>query len=622
MLLEIREKVQGVFASIVLVFICVLFGLWGIQNYLGGGKESPIVSVNDRDFFQNEVNHAYQQFAQNLGGMKFDEEMVRNQALQKLVRDEVLLQAVEHEKLLISDDSARDFIKTLEYFQKDGQFDKAQYQTLLSSQGMSSDEFVGRIKKALVMDQFQRAIVDSSFVSTAAVDAYFKIQNQRRDVEYVTVPKVAVKVTPTDDEITSYYQQHVDAFQTEEQASIQYVELSLEQLANGVATSDEQLKSFYDDQKSQFSTPERRKISHILFAFTKDTSADKQALERALQAKEALKKQSFAAVAAQLSDDKLTASKGGDLGLFSVGVMEKAFEDAASKLKLGEVSEPVKSAFGYHLITVTELTAGEAKPFEAVKADIKKAYQKAQAENQFNTLAEKLAQVSYENPDSLDAAASMVNADIKTSAVFTRSQGEGIAQEEKVRLAAFSEDVLKGANSEPVEAGVDKLVVLRIQSHQPATSRPLTEVKNHVVELLVQDKARQLTEAKAEQIRAEVAAGSSLTKAAEADHLTVKQAKALARNGAELPLPLNQAIFKAPKPQNGVASVITIEGADGSKHVAVVTKVSDGAMTEGDKAKQVLIQNNMAAAVGKAHFEAVLNALQSKADVVVRAPKS
>ena len=622
MLLEIREKVQGVFASIVLVFICVLFGLWGIQNYLGGGKESPIVSVNDRDFFQNEVNHAYQQFAQNLGGMKFDEEMVRNQALQKLVRDEVLLQAVEHEKLLISDDSARDFIKTLEYFQKDGQFDKAQYQTLLSSQGMTSDEFVGRIKKALVMDQFQRAIVDSSFVSTAAVDAYFKIQNQRRDVEYVTVPKVAVKVTPTDDEITSYYQQHVDAFQTEEQASIQYVELSLEQLANGVATSDEQLKSFYEDQKSQFSTPERRKISHILFAFTKDTSADKQALERALQAKEALKKQSFAAVAAQLSDDKLTASKGGDLGLFSVGVMEKAFEDAASKLKLGEVSEPVKSAFGYHLITVTELTAGEAKPFEAVKADIKKAYQKAQAENQFNTLAEKLAQVSYENPDSLDAAASMVNADIKTSAVFTRSQGEGIAQEEKVRLAAFSEDVLKGANSEPVEAGVDKLVVLRIQSHQPATSRPLTEVKNHVVELLVQDKARQLTEAKAEQIRAEVAAGSSLTKAAEADHLTVKQAKALARNGAELPLPLNQAIFKAPKPQNGVASVISIEGADGSKYVAVVTKVSDGAMTEGDKAKQVLIQNNMAAAVGKAHFEAVLNALQSKADVVVRAPKS
>ena len=439
MLLEIREKVQGLFASIILVFICVLFGLWGIQNYLGGGKESPVVSVGDKDFFQRDVTQAYQQFAQNLAGMKFDEETIKKQAIQKLVSDEVLLQHVQDEKLLVSDSVARDFIQGLEYFQKDGQFDKNQYQNLLASQNMTSDEFVARIKKALVMEQFQKTITDSAFVTPAQVSNFFKIQNQKRDLEYVTVPVTASSQSVTDDEINQYFQQHQDAFQTDEQVSIQYVELSLDKLAAQVKPTEEQLKAYYQEQKAQFSSKERRRISHILFAFTKDTSADQQALQKAQQAKQALQHKDFAALAAELSDDKLTAKKGGDLGLFNVGVMEKSFEEVAARLKLGEVSEPVKSAFGYHLIKVTELTAGDEKPYEAVKAELTKAYQKAQAENQFTALGEKLAQVSYEHADSLDSAAQVVDADVAKTSLFTRTQGQGIVADEKVRLAAFSE---------------------------------------------------------------------------------------------------------------------------------------------------------------------------------------
>ncbi|WP_305080090.1 SurA N-terminal domain-containing protein [Methylomonas koyamae] len=377
MLLEIREKVHGVFASIILIFICVLFGLWGIQNYLGGGKEAPVVTVEGKEFFQRDVNQAYQQYAQNLAGMKFDEETLKKQALEKLVRDEVLLQYVQAENLIVSDDTARDFIQSLEYFQKDGKFDKTQYQTLLGSQGMSSAEFVSRIKKALVMEQFQRAIVDSSFATPAEIAGFFKIQNQTRDIEYVTVPLVPVSQQPGEDEIAAYYQQHQDDYRTDEQVSVEYVELSVDKLASGIAADDDQLKAYYEDQKAQFTTQERRKISHILFAFGKDKDADAQALQRAVKAKQDLQAKDFAALAAEVSDDKLTAKNGGDLGLFNVGVMEKAFEDAASKLKLGEVSEPVRSAFGYHLIKVTELVPGEIKPYEAVKTEVAKLTKRA-----------------------------------------------------------------------------------------------------------------------------------------------------------------------------------------------------------------------------------------------------
>ncbi|WKJ91605.1 SurA N-terminal domain-containing protein [Methylomonas montana] len=621
MLLEIREKVQGVFASIILILICVLFGLWGIQNYLGGGKEAPVVSVGDKDFYQRDVNQAYQQYAQNLAGMKFDEETVKKQALEKLVRDEVLLQYVQDQNLLVSDDTAREFVQTLEYFQKDGKFDKTQYQTLLGSQGMSSAEFVNRIKKALVMEQFQRAVVDSSFVTPSEINSFFKIQNQTRDVEYVAVPLTPVSQQPGDEEISAYYQQHQDAYQTEEKVAIEYVELSLDKLAAEVKASEEQLKAYYEEQKVQFTTKERRKISHILFAFSKDKSADDQALQKALKAKQDLKTKDFAALAAEVSDDKLTAKNGGDLGLFNVGVMEKAFEDAASNLKLGEVSEPVKSAFGYHLIKVTELIPGDVKPYEAVKAEVTKAYQKAQAEANFNTLAEKLAAVSYENPDSLAAAGKLLGMEAIKTPEFTKAEGAGIAAEEKIRAAAFSEDVLKGSNSEPLEIGNEKLVVLRMVSHQPAASKELKDVKAQVIAAIQRDKAKQQAIATADKIKQELAAGKTLAQVAEAQHLAVKKVTALTRNASDLPAAVTQEIFKIAKPQAGRPSVAVVDEVGGGKLVLSINKVNEGVMSDSDKSKQAVIAKNIASAFGKAQLEAVLNALQTKADIAIHTQK-
>ena len=620
MLLEIREKVQGVFASIILVLICVLFGLWGIQNYLGGGKEAPLVTVGDKEFFQREVTQAYQQFAQNLAGMNFDEETLKKQALQKLIRDEVLLQYSQNQNLVVTDDTARDFIQSLEYFQKDGKFDKTQYQAMLGSQGMSSDEFVSRIKKALMMEQVQRAVVDSGFVTKAEVEAFFKIQNQKRDVEYVSIALAASAVAPSEDELLAYYQQHQNAYQSDEQVSVQYVELSLDALANDVSATDDQLKDYYEEQKTQFSNPERRKISHILIAFGKQVS-EEQALQKATAAKQALSNKDFAALATELSDDKLSAKNGGDLGLFNVGVMEKAFEEAASKLKLGEVSEPVKSAFGYHLIKVTELVPGEVKSYESVAPELTKAYKKAQAESRFNELAEKLSQVSYENPDSLDATASMLGAEIHETAMFTRQNGEGVASDEKLRLAAFSEDVLKGSNSEPIEIGTDKLVVLRMKSHVPAANKELKEVKNDVIAALQKDKAQQRALEVANQIKTELSAGKAINEVAQAAHLNVKKVNGLTRTTSDVDPAISQAIFRAAKPQPNRPSIVVIDDPAGGKIVASINAVKDGEMTEADKSKLVVIEKNMATAFGRAQFESVLNQLQSNADITIHEAK-
>ena len=620
MLTKIRENAQGAFAWGILIVICVPFALWGIQNYLDTGEEAPVASVGDKDFFQRDVNKAYEQYSQNLQGMTIDEQSLKSQALGKLIKDEVLLQHVHSKGLVTTDDTAREFIQSLPYFQAEGKFDDKRYKTMLSSQKMSSGEFVNRIKNALIMEQFQRSIIDSSFATKYDVESFFKIQNQQRDVAYVTVSVQKSAEQPTDGEVAAYYQLHQDSYQTPEQASVEYLELALEDIAKTIAVTDEKLKAFYDEQKDQYTTAERRKISHILFTVN-DKIDDKTALDKAVKAKGELVSKDFAVVAAEVSEDKLTAKKGGDLGLFNVGVMEKSFEEAASTLKLGEVSNPVKSAFGYHLIKVTELIPGETKPFEVVKAELTKAYQKAQAETAFYETGERLTEMSYENPDNLKAAADALSLTVKKSAMFTKDKGEGIAADEKIRSAAFTEEVLKGNNSTPIELGTDRLVVLRLLEHKAATVRALTEVKSDIVATLLADKASHQAIEKARQIKAKLQAGESIQSLAAENKLQLKVIAGLTRNKEDVPMPLSQAIFKAAKPVADKPSVFVVELPAGEQAVVSLSKVNVGVMTEDDKKQLELATKNIAKAFGQTEFNALVNSLQAEAKVSVKAPK-
>ncbi|MDO9269355.1 MAG: SurA N-terminal domain-containing protein [Methylobacter sp.] len=619
MLTKIREKAQGAFAWGILIIICVPFALWGIQNYLDTGEEAPVASVGDKDFFQRDVNKAYEQYSQNLQGLTIDEQTLKAQALEKLIKDEVLLQYVHDKGLVTTDDTAREFIQTLPYFQVDGKFDEKRYKTMLGLQKMSSAEFVNRIKNALIMEQFQRSIIDSSFATKYDVESFFKIQNQQRDVNYVTVAVQKLTEQPSEQEIEAYYQQHQDLYQTPEQVSVEYIELSLEDIAKTIAVTDDKLKAFYEEQKDQYTTAERRKISHILFAIN-DKVDEKTALEKALKAQKELANKDFAALAAEVSDDKLTAKTGGDLGLFNVGVMEKSFEDAASALKLGEVSSPVKSAFGYHLIKVTELVPGEVKPFDSVKNEVTKAYQKVQAENAFYEAGETLTEMSYENPDNLKTVADALGITIKKSALFTKDKGDGIATDEKIRNAAFTEEVLQGNNSTPIELGTDRLVVLRLLEHKAAAARELKDVKSDIVAVLLADKAKQQAVEKAGQIKTRLQAGESIQAVAAENKLQVKTVSGLTRSKEDVPLPLSQAIFKAAKPVGDKPTVFIAELPAGEQVVVSLSKVKAGVMTEDDKKQMELATKNIAKAFGQTEFNALINSLQEDADISVKAP--
>lgn len=621
MLQAIRDRAQGIFAWVMLILVGVPFALWGIQNYLDSGKEQPLAVVGDRDIFEREVNQAYQQSLANLVGLaEVDEKQLKREALEKLIRDEVIAQNAGAKNLAVSDNAVREFIQTLPYFQTDGRFDKEKYNIMLSSQGLGSAQFVAQVRRALLMEQYQRGLLDSAFVTSNQLATLFRLKNQERAVEYLKVPLKASTRVISDAEIENYYRKNLSAYQNPERVSIEYIAVRLEDIAKEIQVTEEDLRNLYEEQKASFTSEERRKVSHILV--TVDTEGGKTAEQAALakinQIRERLAKgEDFAKVAKEMSDDPVSAQNGGDLGFITKGAMEQNFADAAFALKQGELSEPVKTSFGYHLIRVTELSPAKVKPFEEVKDELLNTFQRNAAENKFYEQGQTLTELSYEHPDSLEPAAKALNLKIERTDYFTREAGDGIAAESAIREAAFSEEVLNGRNSDPVELGSDKAVVLRMKGHEPASDKPLADVKDEIIAKLRAEDARQGARKQAEELLRQAQEGVPLSDLAKKHGIEISKEPNLRRDAKNVSPALTNAVFKAERPSAERPVISTAELESGDQVVFKLTAVKDGAAhgdpKEADAAQQFLIKNT-----AQREFSSFVAQLRELADVYVK----
>lgn len=626
MLQAIRERAQGIFAWVMLIAVGIPFALWGIQNYLDTGKETPAAVVGDHEIFDRDVNRAYDQSLNNLVGIgDTDEKALRQEALERLINEEVLYQHVERESLTSSDAEVRAFIQTLPYFQTDGKFDKEKYKVMLSSQGMSSDRFVAQLRRSLAGEQFQRSILDSEFVTQSELETLLRLKNQQRQFSYFSVPLKPSGHVFSDADVESYFRAHADQFRTPEKVSVDYVLVSLDEIAKSVSLTEEDVRKAYEDQKASFGTPEKRKISHILIPFDgKGEAAEKAALEKAQSTRDRLLKgEDFAKLAREVSQDAASAQKGGDLGYLNKEAFEETFYDAASRLKLAEVSEPVKTTFGYDLIKLTEWVPAKFKPFEEVKDELKKTAQHNAAEAKFYEVGQKLAEQAFENPDSLEGVASSLNLKVQHSGLFTRDAGDGVAKEESVRKAAFAEEVLNGRNSDPVELGNDKALVLRVRDHELAADKPMNEIKAQILNRLKIEDAWSSTEQQAEKLVQDLKSkGQPIAELAKsASYPLVSPGFIRSEAGGALPQDLVRQVFSAARPTEGHPSVGRVPMADGSQLIFSVSAVKDGETTAKDAKELASSREFLRRAHAQGEYGAFLAELRNQTKVKMKSDK-
>lgn len=625
MLQTIRDHAQGWIAWVIVGLIILTFALFGIEQYAQGEKKVVVAEVNGEDITAKEFLTLYnrqklrlqQQFGDLYDQVVKDEEL-RKQVLEALIQAEVIKQYAKAHPLVISDQQLAAIIHAAPVFQKNGKFDQALYEELLARNGLSVAQFEIEQRNNLIEQQFKQLSLASTFATPSEVAQIAALEGQERNVAFLTVQKAAflTQVKVSDTEIQTYYESHKADFVEPEKVKIDYVVLSKKALEKNLKPTEADLKAYYEENKDGFIEPEKRRASHILIRVDADTPKAKEEAKKKIE--EILAKvkagEDFAALAKKYSQDPGSTKEGGDLGFFNQGVMVKPFDDAVFSMKEGEVSGPIETEFGYHIIKLTKIQPKKVLPYEQVKEQVKSQWLQQQADKQYYTLLDKLTATAYEQPDSLEPAAEVIGVKVQISEPFSREGGKDpITANPKVVQAAFSEEVMKShENSSVIELNPNESVVIRVNEVIPEKQLALNEVKSQIEALLISQKAQTAAKEKAEALLKQVAAGTPAEKLA-GEGIVWQDADWVNRGSRQVSPALLQAIFKAKKPTEGKPAWQVVELPSGDAVVLEVKAVRVG-KTPNPQAQQQL-QKALADVYGNAELTGRIEALLKQAEI-------
>ncbi|MFW2374441.1 MAG: SurA N-terminal domain-containing protein [Gammaproteobacteria bacterium] len=627
MLQAINDKAKGILGWIIIALISIPFALWGIQEYIGGGQEQYVASVNGtqisvREFDQALVRHK-QRLESMFGGQlpqgEAFERQMKQQVVDQLISRQILEQLAESSGFRVSDKSLAEKIQAMDVFQQDGQFQAKSYEQLLSSQGMSVAGFEFMMRKDIVIQQLQQGIVNSSIVGKNYLDRIDRLQQQMRKVSYLSFKNndYLKNLSVSEEDIQQYYENNQSRYMHPEQLSVSYVEFKGDMISVDVPVEEENLRRQYDEYIASLAEREQRKARHILIQL--DETADEQTkTTKKQQIEDLLQKikagEDFAKLASTASEDPGSSTQGGDLGWVSRGMMVPAFDDALFALNKGEVSEVVESGFGYHLIKLEDIKAETPVSFEKQKAELVKELKQQEIDNQFYERSETMATLAYENDDTLQIVAEALGLEIKHSDLFTRFAGQGIAKDKKVRDAAFNPAVLKDArNSDVIELEKNHILVLRIDEHKPSKPKILEEVRQQVEVALKSEKSAELARQAAETSLSELMQGKTLKELSN-KYSQQSDLGEIKRDDKKSDQRIVQAAFKLPRPGEKPEYEMVDLG-DGSA-VLILEKVTE-VSTPSKKQQLEALEKQIETMVSNQEFAAVLDYLKSQSDIVI-----
>ncbi|MCI1004963.1 SurA N-terminal domain-containing protein [Herbaspirillum sp. C7C8] len=491
---------QRLMQFLLLLFIFPSFAFFGLEGYSRLTDDSGVAKVAGQTITKEEWDAAHRQqlermrqvYGNQFDSKIFDSPQARRAILDNLIAQRALGAEVVASKLVVPDQVLQQSILQIPGLTKpDGTFDNEHYRVLLAAQGMTQKSYEAGLRREMAVQQLNAAIQSTAFAPRTVAENLSNLNDQERTVQMLNFKpdSYASQVKVTDDMLKAYYDKNTARFETPEQADIEYVVLDAAAVAAQATVTDDDIKSYYEQNQKQYATEEQRRASHILITVKKDASAaDKAAAKSKADALVAQLRKNpgdFAKLAKANSQDPGSAANGGDLGYFSRDAMVKPFADAAFSLKQGEISDPVESDFGYHVIEVTGIKPASVKPLESVKAEIGADIKKQIAAKKYSDMADQFNNLVYENADSLKAVSDKLKLKIQTASGVTRlpnpAAGAAPYNNAKFLSALFTDDVIKGKhNTEAVQTAPNTLVAARMTSYKPVSKRPFEEVKAEV----------------------------------------------------------------------------------------------------------------------------------------------
>jgi len=491
MLITIRERASGVIGWTVAGVIILVFSVWGIGSYFEGVSEIIVATANkieiNQQTYQQAMSDRRRRLVQMMG-RNVDAELFSSTAFKRQVVEELIDTTLQNETLhasgfRISDAQLAALIQNTAVFHTDGQFDRDRYELLVQNSGMTIQGYESYQRQQGVVDQLVRGLGQSAIVSTNSIDKAWKLLDQRRIASYTTLEfdNFLDDIQVSETAIEKEYQANLDGYFEPASIQVDYLKLSVEDLGTRLDVDEADILRMYEDNPDRYRQPGSRSASHILLSVSPD-AANAQIDQVRQRASEIVARarggESFASLAEVNSDDKGSAKRGGELGVIRPGTMVKPFEDAVFVMGEGEISEPVRTQYGFHVIRLDRITASRVQSLDQVRSEIEIEVRRIRAEERFNELAEILGSTVFEQPDSLEPAADHLGVKVMRSEWFTQDAGTGIAEFQVVRDAAFGNEVLiDGLNSELIEIDQDNLVAVRKVDYRARRQLDLNEAR-------------------------------------------------------------------------------------------------------------------------------------------------
>ena len=566
MLQNIRDNSQGTIAKIIVGFIIVTFALFGIESIVAlGNSESAPATVNGTDIEEVEIlrlvemqkNRFRQQFGENYDESLFNDGFLRQSALEQLIEQKVAVTQARELGGYVSTQSIDKAILAAPEFQQDGEFSSDRFKMVLRRSALTPLAYRAVLEEQALVTQVQLGTGLTDTALPFEVKRQQTLKSEQRDYEYVVFDTAELKkdIQLSAEDVQAFYDANSSRYKTEEQVSVDYVVLNKSDLDADIDVDADQIDQGYQDYLDQVGENEERKASHILVEINDERNDDAaSALAQQLSAK-ATAGDDFAELAKQHSDDIGSKNVGGDLGFNTRGGFVTEFDDTLFAMAEGQVSEPVKTEFGYHVIKLEAIRKPEVLSKDVKQAEIIADIKASQLDEMFAEKSEALAAAAFENDD-IENLVENSDLDLKAqnSALFSRSQGEGIALNAAIRNAAFDEKVLADRElSDVIEVSADQVVVIGLSKHVEPAVKPLAEVKAIIEGQLLTEKANQLATENANQLVASLEEGGASVTWSQVEAATYSDA-------GEAPAELNKAVFALAKDAGQVASAKVANG--------------------------------------------------------------
>ena len=489
-------------AQVILALLIVPFAFVGVDYYFRRDAATPAVAtvageeVTRAEFdelVRQQQDRLRQQMGRGFDPAIFDNPEVRYSLVEQLVAQRLLQGQARGHRFRVADADVARTIAEIEAFRVDGKFSKERYLALLAQQNMTPAMFERRLRDELVLAPLQEPLTAANIVAAPAAERFLALLAQQREVAVATIDaeSFAKDVKIADADVKAFYDQNAAAFQTPEQAKVEYLLLTLPALEGKVSVDAAEVRKAYDERLASYGKAEERRASHILVAVKPDMkeaereAAKARAEKLAAQARATPAK--FAELAKANSEDQGSAQQGGDLGAFARGSMVKPFEDAVFAAKEGDIIGPVATDFGWHVIQVTGIEKARQRAFDEVKGEIEADLKRQKGQARFAQAADQLQNLVYEQADSLGPAAKALGVEVVQTPLVTRSQVQQLALgNAKFVQALFAPESIQGKrNTDAIEVGPNALMSGRIVEYKAAAPRPFDEVKDEIRRQLV-----------------------------------------------------------------------------------------------------------------------------------------